>query len=323
MIIEDKAYPWGHKRPYNSYAQYFERNFGERVQKTTIDAGFTCPNRDGKVARGGCTYCNNDAFNPSYNDSGKAVEVQIEEGVVFHAKRYRRAKKFLAYFQAYSNTYAPLEKLKEIYGPALEKENVVGLVIGTRSDCMDEEKLKYFADVQKTHYVIIEYGIESTYDKTLKRINRGHDFRNLVDMLHLSKEYGLKTGGHLIFGLPGESRKEMMDQVKVINDLPLDNIKFHQLQIIKGTAMAKEYKNNPENFNLFGKDEYIDFVVEFLERLRPEIVVERFAGEVPPRFLVSEGWGNIRYDQVSNAIEKRLLEMNSRQGIKFGIAQQK
>ncbi|PLX05799.1 MAG: TIGR01212 family radical SAM protein [Marinilabiliales bacterium] len=310
-------YPWGHHRPYNSYAQYFERTFGERVQKTTIDAGFTCPNRDGTVARGGCTYCNNNAFNPSYNDAKKPVEVQIKEGIEFHANRYRRAKKFLAYFQAYSNTYAPLEELKQIYGPALETDGVIGLVIGTRSDCMDEEKLKYFADIQKTHYVIIEYGIESTYNKTLERINRGHDFQNVVDMLHLTKEYGIKTGGHMIFGLPGESRQEMLDQVYTLNELPLDNIKFHQLQIIKGTHMAKEFKEAPQNFNLFGMEEYIDFVVRFLEKLNPNFVVERFAGEVPPRFLVSEGWGKIRYDQISNAIEKKLIAENTWQGRLF------
>lgn len=311
------TYLWGHNRPFNSYPQYFERTFGQRVQKTTIDAGFTCPNRDGTVARGGCTYCNNDAFNPSYNDAKKPVDVQIKEGIEFHAKRYRRANKFLAYFQAYSNTYAPLEELKKIYGPALETENVVGLVIGTRSDCMDEEKLKYFAEIQKTHYVIIEYGIESTYDKTLKRINRGHDFQNVVDMLHLTKEYGIKTGGHMIFGLPGETRKEMMDQVETLNNLPLNNIKFHQLQIIKGTHMAKEYKSNPEVYDLFRMEEYIDFIVKFLERLNPNFVVERFAGEVPPRFLVSEGWGKIRYDQVSKAIEKKLNQENTWQGRLF------
>lgn len=311
------TYPWGHERPFNSYAQYFKKLFGERVQKTTIDAGFTCPNRDGTVARGGCTYCNNDAFNPSYNNKQKSVELQISEGIEFHANRYRRANKFLAYYQAYSNTFAPLEELKKIYSPALEMEKVVGLVIGTRSDCMDEEKLKYFADISKTHYVIIEYGIESTYNKTLERINRGHTFENVANMIHLTKEYGIKTGGHMIFGLPGESRDEMMQQYESLNKLPLDNIKFHQLQIVTGTHMAKEYLKYPENFNLFEKDEYIKFIVEFLEHLNPNFVVERFAGEVPPRFLVSPGWGNIRNDQVSVAIEKKLIDDKTWQGKLF------
>ncbi|OYT17475.1 MAG: TIGR01212 family radical SAM protein [Bacteroidetes bacterium 4572_77] len=272
-------YPWNHTRRFNAYAPYFKNLFGERVQKTTIDAGFTCPNRDGKVARGGCSYCNNNAFNPSYNSPLKSVNQQIEEGIEFHAKRYRKAGKFLAYFQAYSNTYASLEELKRIYNPALEKENVVGLVIGTRSDCMDKEKLKYFAEIAKSHYVIIEYGIESTYNKTLKLINRGHDFKNVSRMIHLTKEYGLKVGGHMIFGLPGESREEMMQQVTTLNQLPLDNIKFHQLQIIVDTAMAKQYKSNPELFDLFSLEDYINFMLDFVEQLNPNFVIERFAGE--------------------------------------------
>jgi radical SAM protein (TIGR01212 family) len=307
-------YPWGHQRRFNAYAQYFERTFGGRVQKVTIDAGFTCPNRDGKAGRGGCTYCNNDAFNPSYNDPSKSVEQQINEGIEFHANRYRRASKYLAYFQAYSNTYKPLEELKRIYAPALEREDILGIVIGTRSDCMDEEKLKFFADVAKTHYVILEYGIESCYDKTLKRINRGHDFRNLTDMLELTRSYGLKTGGHMIFGLPGESRDEMLAEAEILSRLPLNNIKFHQLQIIKGTAMEKDYARNPENYRFFELDEYVDFIVDFVERLNPAFVIERFAGEVPPRFLAGPSWGKIRNDQILQKIEKRLAERNTWQG---------
>jgi len=315
--MTENKYPWNHQRRFNAYAQYFKNLFGERVQKTTIDAGFTCPNRDGTVARGGCTYCNNDAFNPSYNDPKKSVTQQIDEGIEFHINRYRKAGKYLAYFQAYSNTYNSLEELKRIYSPALDKENVIGLVIGTRSDCMDEEKLKYFADIAKTHYVILEYGIESTYDKTLERINRGHNFQNVVDMIRLTKQYGIKTGGHMIFGLPGETREEMMAQVHTLNDLPLDNIKFHQLQIITGTPMAKEYKTHPENFELFGMEEYIDFMVRFVEQLNPKFVVERFAGEVPPRFLVSQAWGNLRNDQILQKIERELEARDSWQGKNF------
>ncbi len=310
----NSKYPWGHERRFNSYAQYFKKMFGERVQKTTINAGFTCPNRDGLVARGGCTYCNNDAFNPSYNDPEKTVNQQITEGIQFHENRYRRADKFLAYFQAYSNTYAPLNDLKKIYEPALEMENVLGIVIGTRSDCMDEEKLRYFAEISKTHYVILEYGIESTYDKTLTRINRGHNYQNVVDMIHLTKDYGIKVGGHIIFGLPGETRKEMMDQVHTLNMLPLDNIKFHQLQIIKGTQMAIEYNKYPELYQLFEKDEYTDFIVRFLEKLNPNFVVERFAGEVPPRYNAGPGWGLIRNDQINVAIEKELEKRDTWQG---------
>lgn len=312
--MTNRIYPWGHNRRYNSYNQYFKKLFGERVQKTTIDAGFTCPNRDGSVGRGGCTYCNNDAFNPSYNDKKKPINQQIIEGIEFHEKRYRRANKFLAYFQAYSNTYASLDELKRIYEPALNTEGIIGLVIGTRSDCMSEEKLKYFADIQKTHYVIIEYGIESTYDRTLQSINRGHSYKNVVEMINLTNQYGIKTGAHMIFGLPGESRDEMMNQVYKLNELPLNNIKFHQLQIIKGTHMAKEYASSPENFDLFTLEEYIDFIVRFLEKLDPSFVVERFAGEVPPRYLVNEGWSRLRYDQISVAIEKELEKRDTWQG---------
>ena len=310
-------YPWNHSRRFNTYAQYFERSFGGRVQKVTIDAGFTCPNRDGKVGRGGCTYCNNDAFNPSYNNPLKPVNLQINEGIEFHAKRYRRAAKYLAYFQAYSNTYKDLEHLKRIYAPALEHPDILGIVIGTRSDCMDKEKLKYFADVAKTHYVILEYGIESCYDKTLRLINRGHDFQNVADMIRLTHSYGLKTGGHLIFGLPGESKEEMLAEAEILSSLPLDNIKFHQLQIIKGTAMEKDYARNPGKYRFFELEEYVDFMVDFVERLNPAFVIERFAGEVPPRFLAGPGWGRIRNDQILQKIEKRLEERNTWQGRLF------
>jgi len=301
-------------RRFNSYANYFKEVFGGRVQKVTIDAGFSCPNRDGKVAHGGCTYCNNDSFNPSYCNPSKSVRQQIEEGIEFHANRYRRAKDFLAYFQAYSNTYKPLEELKRIYGQALEMPEIKGIVIGTRSDCIDEKKLSFFADIAKTHYVILEYGIESVYDQTLERINRGHDYQSVVDAVSLTKSYGLHVGAHMIFGLPGETRQMMLDEVEILNKLPLDTIKFHQLQIVKGTAMGKDYFKNPSDYHLFGLEEYLNFIVAFVERLNPDFVVERFAGEVPPRFLIASGWAGLRYDQVLNKIEKRLEEKATWQG---------
>ena len=307
-------YPWGHQRRFNSYAQYFEKIMGERVQKVTIDAGFTCPNRDGKLARGGCTYCNNDSFNPSYNTPAKTVELQIEEGIEFHANRYRRASKYLAYFQAYSNTYTSLENLKRIYAPALEKDEIVGLVVGTRPDCIDDEKLRFFADIAKTHYVILEYGIESVYNKTLKRVNRQHTFEQSIEAIEKTAAAGIKVGGHLIFGLPGESREEMMAETEIVSKLPLNNIKFHQLQVIVNTAMEKEYLKYPDRYHLFELDEYIQFMVNFIEKLNPNFVVERFAGEVPPRFLISKSWGNIRNDQILQKIEKELEDRDSWQG---------
>ncbi|MCF8366212.1 MAG: TIGR01212 family radical SAM protein [Bacteroidales bacterium] len=310
-------YPWGHTRRFNAYAQYFEKEFGARVQKVTIDAGFTCPNRDGTKGHGGCTYCNNEAFNPSYCSPEKTIKQQISEGIEFHKNRYRRAEKFLAYFQAYSNTYDSLENLKRRYDQALEIENVVGLVIGTRPDCIDEEKLRYFSDIAKTHYVIIEYGLESCYDESLVKINRGHTFQESKDALELTASFGLKTGAHIIFGLPGETKQMMITEAAILSKLPLTTLKLHQLQIVKDTKMAKEFIADPGQFTFLGLEEYIDLVIHFIENLSPTIVIERFAGEVPPRFLAGPNWGVLRYDQILQKIEKMLIKRNSWQGKAF------
>jgi radical SAM protein (TIGR01212 family) len=315
--MEAGQFPWGHKRRFNSYAEYFKKEFGGRVQKLTIDAGFTCPNRDGTRGTGGCTYCDNDAFNPSYCHPEKSVSLQIREGIEFHANRYRRANRFLAYFQPYSNTYASLEKLKEIYSQALAFPDITGLVIGTRPDCVDEQKMEYFRHLSGSLYIMLEFGIESCYDKTLKRINRGHDFEDVVRSLELAAKYKVKTGAHFIFGLPGESREEMMAEAKIMSGLPLQNIKFHQLQIVKGTRMADEYKQHPDDFIRFSLEEYIEFIIDFAENLDPGIVIERFAGEVPPRFIDSGGWGLVRNDQILATIEKRMEERDTYQGRLF------
>ena len=307
-------FPWGHQRRFNSYSEYFKKQFGERVQKVSVDAGFTCPNRDGSLAYGGCTYCNNDAFNPSYCDPKKSITQQLNEGIEFHLKRYRRAKKYLAYFQTYSNTYAPLEKLKEMYSEALKHPGIIGLVIGTRPDCIDDEKLDWFSELAQKYYIIIEYGIESCYNKTLDKINRQHTFEQSVEAIEKTASKGIKTGAHIIFGLPGESREEMLNEAEILSKLPISNIKFHQLQIIKNTAMSREYEKNPDGFNLFTKDDYINFIIKFIERLNPEFIIERFTGEVPPRFLAGPNWGLIRNDQINRLIENRLNELNTWQG---------
>lgn len=312
-----KEFPWGHNRRFNTYSGYFRKHFGERVQKLSIDAGFTCPNRDGSKGKGGCTYCNNDAFNPSYCQPSKSISLQIEEGIEFHLKRYRRATLYLAYFQAYSNTYASLDELKKIFSEALNHPQIVGLVIGTRPDCIDTQKLEYFAELSQKHYIIIEYGIESCYNKTLERINRGHSFEDAAQAIRLTSDYGIKTGAHIIFGLPGETRNEMLAESKILSELPLDNIKFHQLQIIRNTAIEKEYKLKANDFLSFTLDEYIEFIVDFLELLNPAFVIERFAGEVPPRFLTVNQWGLIRNDQILQKIEQRLLQRNTWQGKLF------
>jgi radical SAM protein (TIGR01212 family) len=307
-------FPWGHERRFNAYSNYFRTLYGARVQKVSIDAGFTCPNRDGSKSIGGCTYCNNDAFNPSYCEPVKPVPQQIDEGITFHKWRYNEAVSYLAYFQAYSNTYAPLTKLKKLYEEALSYPGVIGLIIGTRPDCIDDEKLEYIKDLSEKYYIAIEYGIESCYNKTLLRINRGHSFEDAVMALERTSALGINTGAHFIFGLPGETREEMLNQVDIISRLPLKTVKFHQLQIIKGTTMETEFKNNPGDFNLFTWEEYLDFFISFLERLNPSIVVERFTGEAPPRFLTGESWGKKRTDQIVNLIETRLEELNTWQG---------
>ncbi len=300
---------------YNSSVGWFKRTLGERVQKVTINAGFTCPNRDGTVGTGGCTYCLNDAFNPSYCKPEKPVTQQIEEGIEFHAIRYRRADKFLAYFQAFSNTYAPLEQLKEIYRPALTHPKIMGIVIGTRPDCVDDEKLDYFAQLQaQGKFVQIEYGVESCYDHTLRRINRGHTFAQAKESICRTAARGLKTGGHFMFGLPGETREDMLNEAAVISGLPLSSVKFHQLQIIKGTAMEAEYASRPEQFITFSLAGYIDFFVDFLERLTPAITIDRFIGEVPPRFVNNTPWGLLRNVEIVRMLDKRLEERDTWQG---------
>ncbi len=312
-------FSWGHDRRFNSYAEYFKKHFGGRVQKIAIDAGFTCPNRDGSKGTGGCSYCDNDAFNPSYCRPEKPVSLQISEGIEFHEKRYRRANRYLAYFQPYSNTYAPLARLKEIYGEALQFPGIIGIVVGTRPDCIDEEKLEYFAGLARTKYVILEYGLESCYNATLRRINRGHTYEESVSALELTSRYGIKTGVHLIFGLPGETRQMMLAEANMISQLPVSNIKLHQLQLVKGTRMAKEFREKPGDFIAFTLDEYLDFIVQFTEKLNPAFVIERFTGEMPPRFLEGNTWGLIRNDQVLRMIERRMHEKGTWQGRLFGI----
>jgi radical SAM protein (TIGR01212 family) len=315
-------YIWGDTKPYYSYKQFLTTRFGARIQKLTIDAGFTCPNRDGTKGWGGCTYCLNDAFNPSYCIPAKSIAQQLEEGIEFHQNRYRRADGYFAYFQAYSNTYAPLEKLKQIYEPALQHPLVKGVVIGTRPDCIDEEKLDYFAQLNEKRFVSLEIGIESCDNRTLAHINRGHTFEDTVQAIEACAQRGLHTGGHLIFGLPNETPEQWMREIELINALPLSSIKFHQLQIIKKTAMAEEFLQHYDRFHSFTLPAYMDFIIHYVERLRPDLVIERFAGEVPPRFLLINNWGTIRYDAILQKIEQKMKTENSWQG-KYYQAEQK
>ena len=312
--MAEKIFPWGDTRRFNSYSGYFRRTFGRRVQKLSVDAGFSCPNRDGTISTGGCTFCNNGAFTPSYCTPSKSIRQQIEEGQEFHRNRYRGAGEYLVYFQAFTNTFAPLKELKPLYEEALACPGVKGLVVGTRPDCVDEEKLDYFAELAQDRYVAVEYGIESTRDETLRRVNRGHDFRCAQRAVEMTLERGLHCGAHFILGLPGETDEMLIEQTKLINDLKLTTIKFHQLQIFRNTMMATDYDLHPEAFRFWTLEEYIDLFVEILRRLRPDMVVERFASEAPPRYHYGPNWGLVRNERLLSMLEKRLSELDVYQG---------
>lgn len=327
---------------YNSFVGYYRRRYGERLQKLVLDAGFSCPNRDGTVGRGGCTYCDNAAFHPGYSTPGKPLLAQIDEGITFQKVRYPRARHYLAYFQAYSNTYGSLERLKALYEEVLRHPEVVGIVIGTRPDCVDEVKLDYLADLAAGRVlpgwqrflrqtqeptvqapvpdtltapiVVVEYGIESCHDSTLRHINRGHNFECARKAVEMTAERGIDTGAHFILGLPGETREMLIDQCGIISSLPLRSVKFHQLQIVKGTAMEKEYAADPSAFYRPGLDEYLDLVIDILERLRPDLYIERVAGEVPPRFVNDTPWGLVRNFEILRLLDRRLEERGTWQG---------
>lgn len=311
---------------YNAYSAYFRAKFGTRVQKLSVDGGFSCPNRDGRCGRGGCTFCTNEAFNPSYCRRVATITEQLDEGIAFHRHRYRSAPAYLAYFQAYSNTYAPLEVLRERYDEALRHKGVVGLVIGTRPDCVDEQVLDLLEEYAKRCYVAVEYGIESCYDRTLKAINRGHDFACTEQAIRATAEHGLPVGGHLILGLPGESRNDILAEAELLNALPLTTVKFHQLQILRGTEMEKQYldgkfRQTPLQFSL---DEYIALICDLLERLRPDLVVERLAGEVPPRYQACPERSFrrpdgrlLRNEEIPALVEAELTRRDTRQGSSY------
>ena len=316
---------------YNSYVGYFREKYGTRLQKLVIDAGFSCPNRDGTVGTGGCAYCDNAAFHPGYSTPGKSITQQLDEGIEFHKVRYRRASDYLAYFQAYSNTYGSVDMLRRVYSEALSHPEVAGIVIGTRPDCIDEKKLDLLEELRdtplaalpdgterhfKTPIVQIEYGIESCYDSTLRHIGRGHDFDCARKAVEMTAARGFDVGAHFILGLPLETRDMLLSQCSLINEMPLHSVKFHQLQLVKGTRMETEAKEHPERFLDWDLDEYLDLIVDILERLRPDLYIERVAGEVPPRFVEKTRWGLIRNFQILHLLDERLERRDTRQGAK-------
>ncbi|QZE15838.1 TIGR01212 family radical SAM protein [Halosquirtibacter laminarini] len=305
-------YSWGHEKRYNDFSSHFKKMFQRRVQKVSIDAGFTCPNRDGTKARGGCTYCNNETFTPSYTNLKVPISTQIDEGVSFFKKKYN-AISFLAYFQAFSNTYAPFDVLHRFYEEALSHPEVIGLVIATRPDCLTPEILDYLEILSKKYYIMVEIGVESVNDKTLEFINRGHNHQETVDAIHELDKRGIHNCVHAILGLPGEDRETILEQARVISELPIENLKLHQLQIHKGTKMYRQYSENPEIFSLYTAEEYLDIVVEYLELLNPNIIVERFISTAPPELLVAPKWGLKNFEFVAK-LEKKLEQMDTYQG---------
>lgn len=295
---------------YNDYASWSERTFGHRVQKIALDAGFTCPNRDGSKGRGGCVFCDNASFNPPYCSSGKTIRQQLEEGKRFFAHKGIQGH-YLAYFQAFSNTYAPLERLKALYGETLDVEGVEGLVIATRPDCVDEEKLDYLELLNRQTHVEVEYGLESVLDRTLALVNRCHTHECSRRALTATRQRGITTGAHVILGLPGESREDMLEQAGTVSTLDVDILKIHQLQIIRGTRLACLYAQRP--FPLFDAEGYVRLVAEYLRRLRPDIVIERIVSTSPGSHLLAPRWG-LKANEVARRLQAYMNDNGYRQG---------
>ncbi|WP_282014524.1 TIGR01212 family radical SAM protein [Marinifilum flexuosum] len=313
--MTDITYPWGHEGRYNDFPSYFKTRFAERIQKVSIDAGFTCPNRDGSKGVGGCTYCNNNSFNPAYCSPRKSITTQIEEGIDFFKAKYK-TQKYLAYFQAYSNTYDHIDKIKELYEEALAHEKVVGLVIGTRPDCVSDEVLDYLEKLANSNYIAIEYGVESANDEALLAINRGHTYIEAERTIQRTANRGIHIGVHLVNGLPHDSKEDMLNHAVEISKLPIETLKLHQLQILRSTQMAKEYEQNPKRFYMFELDEYLDFIVDVIERINPDVMLERFTNQAPPGWLIAPKWGIKNY-QFVNKLNNLLKARNTWQGKLF------
>jgi len=301
-------------KPYRDFGPWITEQIGAKAQKISVNAGFTCPNRDGTLGRGGCTYCNNQTFNPAYCQQAKSVGAQLEEGIAFFSRKYPQMK-YLAYFQAYTNTYAPLPELQRRYEEALAVPGVAGIVIATRADCVSGDVLDYLSELQKRAFVLVEYGIESTDDAVLQRINRGHDFAAVQRAVEQTAKRGIPCGGHLILGLPTTHQiaNYIEQEAARLNALPLTTLKIHQLQIVRGTAMEREFRAAPQDFPRYSLDEYLDCLVRFIRLLRPSLVLERFVSQSPPELLAVPGWGLKNHEFVAR-LHKRLQETDSWQG---------
>ena len=298
---------------YLDYTSFIKSTFGERVQKISLDIGFSCPNRDGSKGYGGCTYCNNNTFNPNYCEPTKSIKDQLEYGINFFGKKYK-AQHYLAYFQAYTNTYSDFESLKKMYEEALSVPNVIGLVIGTRPDCISDQVIDYLSFLSKKYFISLEFGVESTNEKTLLAVNRCHTFEETKLTFEKCKNKGFHLGAHIILGLPGENKEALINHAFEVSKLPINTLKIHHLQIVKNSVMAVQYKRNPESFNLFSSEEYIDFISDFIGYLKPTIIIERFISEAPQDLLIAPKWNGLKNFEIVNKIDKKLIEKNMWQG---------
>lgn len=295
---------------YNDYGSWIRRQFPCRVQKISIDAGFTCPNRDGRISTGGCIYCDNRTFNPEYCQRRDSISQQLEAGKLFFGKKYPDMK-YLAYFQAYTNTYGSIEHLRLLYEDALKTDDVAGIVIGTRPDCISDELLDYLEGLNKRTFLMVEYGVESANDETLKLINRGHNFSDSVSAIAKTHARGILTGAHIILGLPGEDETESLRQAPIISSLPIDVLKIHQMQIVKGTRLAEMYQEKP--FHVYTVDEYISLIANYIQKLRKDLVLERFVSQSPKDMIIAPYWGLKNY-QFTNLLNNYLRKNNIHQG---------
>ncbi len=304
------------KLPWNDYSSYIKRIFGIRVQKISIDAGFTCPNRDGKISRGACFYCTNESFSPFYCTPKLSVTEQLQKGIEFFSKKYK-TQKYLAYFQSYTNTYGKVEDLKKLYLEALAVEGVIGLVIATRPDCIDEEIMKMLKEISKDKYLSIEYGAESTKNETLNFINRGHSWEQTIKAVELANNFQINCGLHFIIGLPGEDKTDFLNHAKKISKLNIQTLKIHQMQVLKKTKLADVYKESPELFYNLNLENYLDLMAEFLGFLNPNIVVERFTSESPKEMIIYPNWKGKKNFEISHMLEKKMNERKITQGMFF------
>lgn len=300
---------------YYGFPEFIGLHFKGKVQKISLDAGFSCPNRDGKLGRGGCSYCNNLSFNPSYCSTKRSISEQLSEGKDFFAHKYPKMD-YLAYFQSYTNTYDKLDRLIDLYEEALRFPGVKGLVIATRPDCLPEDLLDYLEQVAKRCFLLVELGVESTLDKTLKEIGRGHDYACSVKAIQNLSQRKILCGAHIILGLPGESREEMLSHARRLNSLPINTLKLHQLQLIRGTRLENLVSENPGYVQLFDAESYARLLIDFIEHLRPDLVLDRFVSQAPAEWLIGPDWGMKNYE-FSHKLEKMMRAGGHYQGRQY------